>query len=158
VGLTESVGESGESFELWFRKRLPGSTFTLRSEACGGGQQQQQRRDWVHDISCLLWKQALHNRSRRHAETMGEPQPHTSGEVRSAARPPSVMSIGSTESMLSTCSMEFKGRWNSLCLSLCLQCALTLLVGQQEGHPACKKLSGGVLAWLSVWSEVQTCM
>jgi len=25
---------------------------------------------------------------------------------------------------------------------------LTLLVGQQEGHPACKKLSGGVLAWL----------
>jgi len=25
--------------------------------------------------------------------------------------------------------------------------ALTLLVGQQEGHPACKKLSGGVLAW-----------
>jgi len=34
--------------------------------------------------------------------------------------------------------------------------ALTLLVGQQEGHPACKKLSGGVLAWLSVWSEVQT--
>jgi len=28
--------------------------------------------------------------------------------------------------------------------------ALTLLVGQQEGYPACKKLSGGVLAWLSV--------
>jgi len=28
--------------------------------------------------------------------------------------------------------------------------ALTLLVGQQEGHPACKKQSGGVLAWLSV--------
>jgi len=36
--------------------------------------------------------------------------------------------------------------------------ALTLLVGQQEGHPACKKLSGGVLACLSVWNEVQTCM
>jgi len=31
-----------------------------------------------------------------------------------------------------------------------------LLVGQQEGHPACKKLSGGVLVWLSVWSDVQT--
>ena len=28
----------------------------------------------------------------------------------------------------------------------------------QEGHPACKKLSGGVLVWLSVWSEVQTCI
>ena len=36
--------------------------------------------------------------------------------------------------------------------------ALTLLVGQQEGHLACKKLSGGVLAWLSDWSEVQTCI
>jgi len=36
--------------------------------------------------------------------------------------------------------------------------ALTLLVGQQERHPACKTLSGGVLAWLSVWSEMQTCI
>jgi len=35
---------------------------------------------------------------------------------------------------------------------------LTLLVGWQEGHPACNKQSGGVLAWLSVWSEVQTCI
>jgi len=35
---------------------------------------------------------------------------------------------------------------------------LTLLVGRQEGHPAYKKLSSGVLAWLSVWSEVQTCI
>ena len=33
--------------------------------------------------------------------------------------------------------------------------ALMLLVGQQEEHSACKKLSGGVLAWLSVCSEVQ---
>ena len=36
--------------------------------------------------------------------------------------------------------------------------ALTLLVGRQEGHPVCKKLSGWVLVWLSVWSEVQTCV
>ena len=36
--------------------------------------------------------------------------------------------------------------------------ALTLLVGRQEGHPACKKLNSGVLAWLSVWSKVQTCI
>jgi len=27
---------------------------------------------------------------------------------------------------------------------------LTLLVGRQEGHLACKKLSSGVLAWLSI--------
>ena len=36
--------------------------------------------------------------------------------------------------------------------------ALTLLVGRQEGHPAYKKLSSEVLAWLSVWSEVQICI
>jgi len=40
----------------------------------------------------------------------------------------------------------------------CAFSALTLLVGRQEGHPACKKLSGEVLAWLSAWSEVQTCI
>jgi len=32
-----------------------------------------------------------------------------------------------------------------LLLFLLLFSALTLLVGRQEGHPACKKLSGGVL-------------
>ena len=37
-------------------------------------------------------------------------------------------------------------------------CALMLLVGRQEGHPACKKVSVGLLAWLSVWSKVQTCI
>jgi len=36
--------------------------------------------------------------------------------------------------------------------------ALMLLVGRQEGHPTCKKLSGGVLAWLPVWSEMQNCI
>ena len=41
---------------------------------------------------------------------------------------------------------------------VCAFSALMLLVGRQEGHPACKKLSGEVLAWLSVWSEVQTCI
>jgi len=44
------------------------------------------------------------------------------------------------------------------CLMFCAFSALTLLAGRQEGHLACKKLSGGVLAWLSVWSEMQTCI
>ena len=37
----------------------------------------------------------------------------------------------------------------------CLQCfgAVGWAAG---GHPACKKLSGELLVWLSVWSEVQT--
>jgi len=32
---------------------------------------------------------------------------------------------------------------------------LMLLVGLQEEHLACKKLSNEVMEWLSVWSEVQ---
>ena len=40
----------------------------------------------------------------------------------------------------------------------CACSALMLLVGQQEGHPACKKLSGWVLAWLSVWNEMHSCI
>jgi len=32
---------------------------------------------------------------------------------------------------------------------------LILLVGCQDEHPACKKLSGEVVAWLSVCSKVQ---
>jgi len=32
--------------------------------------------------------------------------------------------------------------------------ALTLLVGWQEGHPACKRLSGEVMGWLSDWSDM----
>jgi len=36
--------------------------------------------------------------------------------------------------------------------------ALMLLIGRQEGHPACKKLRGGMLVWLSVWGEEQICI
>ena len=39
--------------------------------------------------------------------------------------------------------------WKWLSLSMKAFSALTLLVGRQEGHPGCKKLSGGMLAWLS---------
>ena len=39
----------------------------------------------------------------------------------------------------------------------CLQC-FDAVGWVAEGHPACKKLRGGVLAWLSVWSEVQACI
>jgi len=40
--------------------------------------------------------------------------------------------------------------YNLLTIAIGSFSALTLLVGRQEGHAACKKLSGGVLAWLSV--------
>jgi len=38
----------------------------------------------------------------------------------------------------------------ALFCSVAFGLALTQLVWRKEGHPACKKLSGGVLAWLSV--------
>jgi len=41
-------------------------------------------------------------------------------------------------------------RFSIYCLS-----ALTLLVGCQEENLACKILSDDVLAWLSIWNEVQ---
>ena len=72
-----------------------------------------------------------------HADVWSRAQP-------SSQTPPLVSRIGPPEN----CTEKMEN----------LHRALTLLVGWQEGHPACKKLSGGVLAWLSVWSEVQTCI
>jgi len=42
--------------------------------------------------------------------------------------------------------------------SACAFSALTLLVGRQERHPACKKTEWWVLVWLSIWSEMLTCI
>ena len=57
--------------------------------------------------------------------------------------------------------MEFgfmKGKGTTDSIFMARQMQENFRVGRQEGHPACKKQSGGVLAWLSVWSEVQTCI
>ena len=42
-------------------------------------------------------------------------------------------------------------------MPLCLQCFDAVGWAVSEGHPACKNC-GGVLAWLSVWDEVQICI
>ena len=61
--------------------------------------------------------------------------------------------------VLSHAGRENEGLYCShMCVFVVAFSALALLVGWQEGHLACKKLSGEVLAWLSVWSEVQTCI
>jgi len=44
------------------------------------------------------------------------------------------------------------------CVVVCAFSVLTLLVGRQEGHLACKKTEWWSVVWLSVWSEVQTCI
>jgi len=67
-------------------------------------------------------------------------------------RMPCVVGMAGHEKLVAYCGV-------AICVSVCVAfSALTLSVGRQEGHPACKKLSGGVLAWLSVWSAVQTCI
>ena len=43
-------------------------------------------------------------------------------------------------------------------LSVMLVFSLTPLFGWQEGHLPCEKLSGGMLAWLSIWGKVQICI
>jgi len=60
---------------------------------------------------------------------------------------------------------RFQGDWNAVRAPMANKqagsfafSASTLLVWQQERHLACKKLSGGMLAWLSVCGEVQTCI
>ena len=45
----------------------------------------------------------------------------------------------------------------SVLLILCLQCIWLCWLGGRKGIRPVKKLSGGVLAWLSVWSKLQTC-
>jgi len=45
--------------------------------------------------------------------------------------------------------------FSDISVIFCAFSAFTLLVGRQEEHPACKKLSDEVLVWLSVWSKVQ---
>jgi len=54
-------------------------------------------------------------------------------------------------------SVSYSAIITTQCLAIAFS-ALMLLVGRQEGHPACKKQSVGVLVWLSVWSKVQTCI
>ena len=60
--------------------------------------------------------------------------------------------------VVSVCRVMLQYELNLLSYLLIAFSTLTLLVGRQEGHPACRKLSGVVLAWLSVCSEVQTCI
>lgn len=56
IGLTAFVGDSPTKFEIWFRKRKPGDTWTLQS------MNEDIKHTWTEEISTLLWKQAKRNR------------------------------------------------------------------------------------------------
>lgn len=56
IGLTANVGTSTTKFEIWFRKRKPGDTWTLQSMS------EDIKNAWTEEISKLLWQQAKRNR------------------------------------------------------------------------------------------------
>ena len=68
------------------------------------------------------------------------------------------LSVPSLKSRRYTSLPLFDVNVGKLSFVACILFIVMLLVGWQEGHLACKKVSGGVLSWLSVWSEVQTCI
>jgi len=65
IGMTENIGDSGNKFEIWFRRRksrATQATFVLHSNSRAVKSQ------WVQEIRSLLWKQALRNKDYRKVE------------------------------------------------------------------------------------------
>ncbi|XP_048577215.1 puratrophin-1-like isoform X3 [Nematostella vectensis] len=56
IGLTESVGDSGLQFELWFRRRKIGETYILQPSSV------EVKHAWLSEITKILWKQAMRNK------------------------------------------------------------------------------------------------
>lgn len=59
IGLTEQVGDSSTKYEIWFRKRKPSDTYLLQAPNAD------MKDSWTEEISKLLWRQALRNRTMR---------------------------------------------------------------------------------------------
>ncbi|XP_028391805.1 puratrophin-1-like isoform X2 [Dendronephthya gigantea] len=57
IGLTESVGESGLRFELWFRRRR-----NVKDTVILQAKNMEIKTSWVIEITRLLWRQAVRNR------------------------------------------------------------------------------------------------
>lgn len=58
IGLTEQLDLSLR-FEIWFRKRKPSDTYVLQAASL------EMKEAWTEEISKLLWRQALKNRTLR---------------------------------------------------------------------------------------------
>ncbi|NXG48568.1 PKHG4 protein, partial [Psilopogon haemacephalus] len=62
VGLTESCGDSGLRFEIWFRRRKSSDTYILQASSADTKQA------WTSDIARILWQQAARNKEIRMQE------------------------------------------------------------------------------------------
>ncbi|ESO06753.1 hypothetical protein HELRODRAFT_105083 [Helobdella robusta] len=58
MGLTESVGDDGLSFEVWFRKRTPGTSYKMQVRS------RESKNKWTFDLAALLWRQTIAFRQR----------------------------------------------------------------------------------------------
>uniref|UniRef100_A0A6A7FRC8 Triple functional domain protein-like n=2 Tax=Hirondellea gigas TaxID=1518452 RepID=A0A6A7FRC8_9CRUS len=58
IGLTEQL-DTNTKFEIWFRKRKPSDTYVLQPASMD------MKEAWTEEISKLLWRQALKNRTLR---------------------------------------------------------------------------------------------
>ena len=58
IGLTEQLDDNTK-FEIWFRKRKPSDTYVLQASSL------EIKEAWTEEISKLLWRQALRNRTLR---------------------------------------------------------------------------------------------
>ncbi|XP_053699935.1 pleckstrin homology domain-containing family G member 4B isoform X2 [Synchiropus splendidus] len=62
IGMTESVGDSGLRFEIWFRRRKSQDTFVLQAGSA------EVKAAWTSVVGKILWRQALRNRELRMQE------------------------------------------------------------------------------------------
>lgn len=63
VGLTESTGDSGLRFEIWFRRRTSkNQTFILQATS------DDVKNAWTSDIAQILWTQATRNKGTERRE------------------------------------------------------------------------------------------
>nr|XP_014350427.1 PREDICTED: pleckstrin homology domain-containing family G member 4B [Latimeria chalumnae] len=62
IGMTESVGDSGLRFEIWFRRRKSQDTYILQASSA------EVKVAWTNITGKILWRQALRNRELRMQE------------------------------------------------------------------------------------------
>ncbi|XP_071959000.1 puratrophin-1-like isoform X2 [Antedon mediterranea] len=63
IGITESVGESGLKFEIWFRRmKHKDKRYTLHAPSVNV------KKEWVDEITQLLWRQAVKSKESRLSE------------------------------------------------------------------------------------------
>ncbi|XP_021325725.1 uncharacterized protein KIAA1755 homolog isoform X2 [Danio rerio] len=64
IGMTQSCGLSGRSFEIWFRRRRSQDTYILQAET------RDIKHAWTTDLEHILWEQALKSRELRRQERL----------------------------------------------------------------------------------------